>query len=81
MRGRVVRTPGDSRPYKVIFSAEQVLISEHPVSSVREGEALIRAKCDAPAFFQADAKREWREPDEGIMRLCLSTRAREIDAD
>ena len=73
MRGRIVCTPGENRPYKVVISAEEVLVSEHPVGSVREGEAMIRDRCDAPAFFPPDAKRERREPDEAIMRLCAAT--------
>ena len=41
-RGVVVMTPDEAYPYKVVFRLGEATISEHPVSSVREGEALIR---------------------------------------
>lgn len=41
---RVVRTPGEEKPYKVILDDDEQGRSEHPVSTVREGEALIREK-------------------------------------
>lgn len=40
--GRVMLTPDSSHPYKVIFRIGDTVLSEHPVPSVREGEALIR---------------------------------------
>ena len=40
--GEVVITPNESQPYKVVFQIGDVTISEHPVSSVQEGEALIK---------------------------------------
>jgi len=40
-RGQVVMNPNESQPYKVVFLIGDVAISEHPVSSVQEGEALI----------------------------------------
>lgn len=44
---RVVRTQGGETPYKVILEDDEQGRSEHPVSTVREGEALIRERCGA----------------------------------
>lgn len=40
--GRVMITPDGPQPYKVLFRLGDRILSEHPVPSVREGEALIR---------------------------------------
>ena len=55
---RVVRTQGGETPYKVILEDDEQGRTEHPVSTVREGEALIRAKYgfEAPALHHL---REW----------------------
>jgi hypothetical protein len=55
---RVVRTQGGETPYKVILEDDEQGRTEHPVSTVREGEALIRAKYgfDASALHHL---REW----------------------
>lgn len=39
---RIVVTPGEKQPYKVVLERETKGVSEHPVSTMREGEALIR---------------------------------------
>jgi hypothetical protein len=44
---RVVRTQGEETPYKVILEDDEEGPTEHPVSTVREGEALIREKYGA----------------------------------
>ena len=41
-QGRVVITPDGPQPYKVVFRLGDSILSEHPVATVREGEALIR---------------------------------------
>ncbi len=38
----VVTTPNGAVPYKVVFQLGDKIISEHAVSSMREGEALIK---------------------------------------
>lgn len=43
--GRIVKTPGREKPYKVVLEHEREGISEFPVSTIREGEALIRENC------------------------------------
>ena len=42
--GRVVLTWGGETPYKVVLEHEPSGQSEHPVATVAEGEALIRAR-------------------------------------
>jgi hypothetical protein len=46
--GRVVVTPSAALPYKVVFEQEGNGRAEHPVATVREGEALIRARIAIP---------------------------------
>jgi hypothetical protein len=55
---RVVRTQGQEKPYKVILDDDEQGRTEHPVSTVREGEALIREKygVEEPAIHHL---REW----------------------
>lgn len=48
IRGRVVQTPGEEKPYKVVLEYEGRGITEHPVSTMREGEALIKSKTPRP---------------------------------
>lgn len=40
--GRVVQTPGLEMPYKVVFQDEGGCSEDHPVATIREGEALMR---------------------------------------
>jgi hypothetical protein len=55
---RVVRTQGEAMPYKVILDDDEEGRSEHPVSTVREGEALIRERYAVQAR-PAHHLREW----------------------
>lgn len=48
-RGRIVRTPGKEKPYKAVLEHEEGDASEHPVSTIKEGEALIKRKTPRPA--------------------------------
>ena len=47
-RGHVVLTRGQEHLYKVILEYEWGDHSEHPVDSIREGEALIRSRVSPP---------------------------------
>ena len=47
-RSRVVITPGEEQPYKVVLEHGEDGSSEHPVATIREGEALIRANSSEP---------------------------------
>lgn len=47
-KGRVVRTPTEAEPYKVVLEHEVGKDTEHAVSTIREGEALIRSETPAP---------------------------------
>ena len=42
--GRVVLTPGLAKPYKVVLQHELSNDTEHPVSTVKEGELIIRSE-------------------------------------
>lgn len=55
--GRVVRTPDEAMPYKVVLHHDGKADSEHQVASVRAGEALIRESLPAPE--SPDLLREW----------------------
>lgn len=43
--GRIVQAFDGEQPYKVVLDIEDGGSSEHPVSTIREGEALIRERC------------------------------------
>ncbi len=60
-RSRVVLTPNSELPYKVVFEHDGGL-TEYPVATVREGEALIRERTPQPAFPQIEKLREWNQP-------------------
>jgi hypothetical protein len=47
--GRVVVTPGAALPYKVVIEREGIGCAEHPVATVREGEALLRRRLAMPS--------------------------------
>ncbi len=47
-RGRVVQTPTEDRPYKVVLEHEGSADTEQGVETMREGEALIREKTPRP---------------------------------
>ena len=47
-RGRVVQTRGDKKPYKVVLEHEDGEDTEHAVTTMREGEALIKAETPKP---------------------------------
>lgn len=69
--GRVVMTPGEVEPYKVVLEHAQTNDTEHAVASMREGEALIRSSQapTEPGVFVFGSAREtpwgqgaWEEP-------------------
>lgn len=55
--GRVVLTPDEQLPYKVVLQHEDNADSEHEVASVRAGEAMIRENLPAPPT--PDLLRQW----------------------
>ena len=56
--GHVVRTPREEHPYKVVLEYEGAhAVSEHPVATIREGEALIRQRSPRPP--EISRMREW----------------------
>jgi hypothetical protein len=61
-RGQVVVTPGEAKLYKVVLELLQTKDTEHPVSSVREGEAFIRSKGAVAGAFRFESARETPGP-------------------
>ena len=47
-QGRIVQTPGEAQPYKVVLQDHRGLETEHPFSTMKEAEAFIRSKTSAP---------------------------------
>jgi hypothetical protein len=70
--GRVVLTPEGPQPYKVAFRLGDRTLSEHPVATVREGEALIRREL---AGVQFSALQERPNPEAPPRRLSSVTPA------
>ncbi|MFD1611944.1 hypothetical protein ACFSCW_09035 [Sphingomonas tabacisoli] len=68
--GRVVITPGGELPYKVVFRLGETVLSEHPVPTVREGEALIRSRLHE---IQFTTRQERPHPDAPPRRDHLSS--------
>ena len=48
-RGRIVRTPAETKPYKVVMEHADRGDSAHPVATMAEGESLIRQQMPRPA--------------------------------
>ena len=48
-RGYVVKTSGQGHLYKTVLEHESGERSEHPVDTIREGEALIRSRLLPPS--------------------------------
>jgi hypothetical protein len=65
-RGQVVITPEAPEPYKVVFRLGERILSERPVPTVREGEALIRREL---AEIQFTSRQERPHPDAPPRRL------------
>ncbi|TFI56432.1 hypothetical protein E2493_20220 [Sphingomonas parva] len=40
---RLVMTPGQAQPYKLVIEHDDMTVTEQAVASCREGEALLRA--------------------------------------
>jgi hypothetical protein len=55
-RGRVVRTPANKKPYKVVLEHAHSEDTEHPVASVREGENMIKQQ--SPPAPKRDKSRD-----------------------
>jgi uncharacterized Zn-finger protein len=66
--GRVVVTPGEVQPYKVVLEHAHMNDTEHAFGSMREGEAFIRSEMPVVsegAFFGAAGAREAPWPERG----------------
>jgi hypothetical protein len=60
-RGHIVKTPGKNKPYKAVLEHEQGDNTEHPVSTIREGEAFIRDETPTPP--KRDTSRDRKAPN------------------
>jgi hypothetical protein len=67
--GVVVLTPDGPHPYKVVFRLRHHTLSEHPVATVREGEAMIRREL---AHIQFTTREERPDPTAPKRRRKLS---------
>lgn len=47
-RGRIVQTPGEAQPYKVVLEHRDRPDTDHAFDNMREGEAFIRAETPTP---------------------------------
>jgi hypothetical protein len=61
IRGHIVQTPRAEQPYKAVLEHEAGPDTEHPVSTMREGEAYIRDKTPAPAKRDSSGDRAARD--------------------
>ena len=68
VKASVVCTPGAEQPYKAVLHYRDGRCAEHPVSTVRDGEALIRSKGGWDAR-PADDLRPWNEGADEPPRL------------
>ena len=55
--GRVVLTPEERLPYKVVLQHESKAESEHEAASMRDAEALIRENLPEPP--EPELMRQW----------------------
>ena len=70
-RGHVVLTRGQEHLYKVILEYEWGDHSEHPVDSIREGEALIRSRVCPP--LKAEVEKLRRAPPDRLVDAAAPT--------
>ena len=67
--GRVMLTSGAEHPYQVVFRIGDRVLSEHPVATIREGEAMIRREL---AAIQFSSQQERPDPEAPPKRDYLS---------
>ena len=60
--GRVLLSPDGPEPYKVVFRLGDRVLAEHPVSTVREGEALIRRELPGIQFSAIEERPQPHAP-------------------
>jgi hypothetical protein len=69
-KGRIVRAPGNERPYKVILSHADGAESERAFATMREAEAFIRRCTPAPptrrTLYDRDAPGDWAPRDRNL---------------
>lgn len=60
--GRVVVTPGEVLPYKVILEHAEANDTEHAFATMREGEAFIRSELPAMPPGPSNFSAAWATP-------------------
>lgn len=65
-RGVVVITPDAPEPYKVVFRHGERILSEQPVPTIREGEALIRRELAEIQFTARDERPDPKAPPKRL---------------
>jgi hypothetical protein len=74
----VVKTPDEEQPYKVVLQHEgESADSEHPVSTVRAGELLIRQK--SPPRAVPETMREWNHVSSCSDEIVVPTAMQILD--
>jgi hypothetical protein len=77
VKARVVVSPGGEHPYKVVIDRGEIGKSEHPVPTIKEGEALIRLiLAREPASSEA---RPWNAPDRWTTNILKAAYAPPVD--
>jgi hypothetical protein len=56
--GRVVVTPNEPKPYKVVLEHDGGSFSEHPGGTVGEGEEMIKRSSPRPAISELNNLRD-----------------------
>ena len=64
--GRVLLSPDGPQPYKVVFRLGDRVLAEHPVPSIREGEALIRSELPGIQFSAIEERPHPRAPERRL---------------
>jgi hypothetical protein len=58
-RSRVILTPGEDLPYKVVLEHPDGSCTEQPCATIREGETIIRDNSAPPPMRKIEKLREW----------------------
>lgn len=77
-KARVIVTPAGPQPYKVVFDDESGGTAEHPVASIKEGEALIRSML--ARWTTATEPTLWNGPSRWASDALLTAFATPTDA-
>ena len=71
--GRVMITPTEPQPYKVVFRLGEKILSEQPVPTIREGEALIRRELPGIHFSALEERPHPKAPKRRLSSVPADT--------